>query len=90
MTELRFSWEKPLLEVQSENDLQKLASKVEVAETAIFLRLSELANSPDGQQELEALQRAARELLIIKHEKLRWPRVNLGGPSAANGEGGIL
>jgi hypothetical protein len=84
MTELRFPWEKPLLEAQSENDLQKLASKVEAAETAIFLRLSEVSNSRAGQQELEALQRAARELLIIKNEKLRWPRVNLGGPSAAN------
>jgi hypothetical protein len=84
MTELRFPWEKPLLEAQSQSDLKKLSEKVEAAETAIFLRLSELSNSRDGQQELQALQRAARELLIIKHEKLRWPRVNLGGPSTTN------
>jgi hypothetical protein len=84
MTELRFPWEKPLLEAQSETDLKKLAEKVEAAETAIFLRLSELSNSHDGEQELEALQRAARELLIIKNEKLKWPRVNLGGSTTAN------
>jgi hypothetical protein len=84
VTELRFPWERSLLEAQSETDLQKLTSRVEAAETAIFLRLSELSNSHDAEQELEALQRAARELLIIKNEKLRWPRVKLGGPSAAN------
>jgi hypothetical protein len=84
MTELRFPWEEPLLEAQSETDLKKLAEKVEAAETAIFLRLSELSNSHGGEQELEALQRAARELLTIKNEKLGWPRVKLGGPSAAN------
>jgi hypothetical protein len=84
MTELRFPWEKSLLEAQSETDLKKLAEKVDAAETVIFLRLSELSNSHGGEQELEALQRAARELLIIKNEKLGWPRVKLGGPSAAN------
>ena len=84
MTEPRFPWEKPLLEAQSETDLQKVAEKVEAAETAIYLRMRELSNSRDEQQEIEALQRAAQELLIIKNEKLGWPPLKPGGPSAAH------
>jgi hypothetical protein len=84
MTELRFPWEKPLRDAQSEADVQELTSKVEAAETAIFLRISALSKSGDGREELEALNQAAQDLLRIKTERLGWPPVDLGGPSPAN------
>jgi hypothetical protein len=76
MTRVRFSWQQPLLDAQSETDLQKLTSKVEAAETAIFLRVSALSKSSDGQQELESLHQAAQDLLRIKTERLKWPPVD--------------
>jgi hypothetical protein len=84
MTELRYLWQQPLLDAQTEPDVEKLTSKVETAETAIFLRLSALSKSGDGQQELEALNQAAQDLLRIKTERLGWPPVELNGPSRAN------
>jgi hypothetical protein len=84
MTEPRFPWERPLLEAQLETDLEKVAKNVEAAETAIFLRQSELRDLPDGQQEIEALNQAARDLLRIETEKLSWPPLELNGPSATN------
>jgi hypothetical protein len=74
MKNLRFSsWESPLREAQMELDLGKVRQKVEEAELAIFTRAQELRASSDGHEELAALQRATRELLKIKTEKLKWP-----------------
>jgi hypothetical protein len=40
----------------SESDLQKLAKKVTIAETAIFQRMRELITSPDGNHESAAIR----------------------------------
>jgi hypothetical protein len=66
-------WEKPYREALGENDTQSLLQKVNAAEAAIFHRLQELRNSPDGNVERTAIQDALKALLEVKTEKLKFP-----------------
>jgi hypothetical protein len=66
-------WQEPLHQAQIETDPQRIQEKVSQAETAIYARLQELALSGDGRVEAEAISSAARELLRIKTDKLKWP-----------------
>jgi hypothetical protein len=66
------SWQKPLQDAISEPDLQELAEKVALAETAIFQRVQELV-SPDGDHESAAIREACEELLKIQTQRLKWP-----------------
>ena len=82
MSDLQFpSWERPLKEARESSDLEVVREKVEETETAIFFRLQELQNSSNGHHEREAIRRAARELLTIKCEKLKWPQPGSSGPA---------
>jgi hypothetical protein len=79
MSDLQYpSWEGLVREARAERDLKKAREKVEEAETAMFLRAQELRNSNDGHVEMEAMRRAANEILRIKNEKLGWPAPSLG------------
>ena len=74
MEALRFPvWEKPFREAQSEIDLDKLVEKIHETEAAMFVRWQELASSRDSRVELDAMDRACQDLLMIRVEKLRWP-----------------
>ena len=66
------SWQKPLQEAIDETDLQKLPEKLSAAESAIFVRMQELATSSDGRMESEAIRLACREILKIHTERLKW------------------
>lgn len=70
------SWQEPFQAAQMENDPDKLLGKLYEAEEAIFVRGQELATSPDGHAEREAMWQATKVLLRIKSEKLNWPGGN--------------
>jgi hypothetical protein len=67
------SWQKPLQDAISEPDLQKLAEKSAIAETAIFQRMQELITSPAGDLESAGIRQACKELLKIQTQGLKWP-----------------
>jgi hypothetical protein len=67
------SWQKPLQEAIDERDLQKLPEKLSAAESAIFVRMQELAASSDGHRESEAIRLACKEILKIQTQRLKWP-----------------
>jgi hypothetical protein len=74
MSDMRYpSWQIPLHDAINESDLRKLPEKLSLAETAIFYRMQELVNSPDGDRESAAIREACRELLRIQTERLKWP-----------------
>jgi hypothetical protein len=74
MSDSYSSWKEPLLEALMETDKKKLVELVQTAEAAIFNRLRELENSPDGHEERREIQEACASLLDIQVNKLEWPR----------------
>ena len=69
------SWKEPYHQALKESDEQKLTELVHAAEFAIVLRLQELENSTDNQEERAEMKRVAEDLLAIKTYKLGWPAV---------------
>jgi len=67
------SWKEPFLEALRESDKVKLAELVHAAEGAIFLRLQELAESPDHHEERSQINVACAALLSIQINKLGFP-----------------
>jgi hypothetical protein len=67
------TWQKSLQEALAENDATKLQWKLEATETALFLRAQELAQSPDGIEEVEEIRKACREIARMQGERLKWP-----------------
>jgi hypothetical protein len=61
-----------------ETDLTRLAVLVALAESAIFLRFQQLGDSRTDQEERQAMQDAADNLLPIKTEKLKFPPIREG------------
>jgi hypothetical protein len=68
-------WQEPYHQALRESDEQKLTELVQAAEYAIVLRLQELENSTDNQEERVELKRAAADLLVIKTYKLGGPGI---------------
>ena len=62
------SWQKPYLDAMLEINPDRLKDRVASAETAIQLRLRELADSPDAQAERQSLADARNGLLVLKRE----------------------
>jgi hypothetical protein len=70
MHDLSFSaWQTPYEEALSESDERKLLKRIDAAETAIFRRLLALADVPQSYAELQAMDAALTNLLILKREK---------------------
>lgn len=67
------AWEAPLREALAEDNLERVHRKVMEAEAAIWFRLQELSNGPDGDAERAVIQRACDLMLKIKTIKLKWP-----------------
>jgi hypothetical protein len=67
------SWKEPYHQALKESDPQKLTELVHAAEYAIVLRLQELENCTDHQEERAELKRATADLLVITAHKLGWP-----------------
>jgi hypothetical protein len=59
------SWKEPYHQALKESDEQKLTELVHAAEYAIVLRLQELENCTDHQEERAELKRATADLLVI-------------------------
>jgi hypothetical protein len=68
-------WKEPYHQALRESDEQKLTELVHAAEYAIALRLQELENSTGDGEERAEMKRASADLLVIKSNKLGWPRV---------------
>jgi hypothetical protein len=67
------TWERFVCLAETEPDLELARDYVEMAETAMFFRASDLVHSPNGCEESEALHCAADRLLRVKNERLKWP-----------------
>lgn len=68
--ELKYKWRPEFQEVVVEFDREKLIEKVQKFETAVFLRLQELASSSDHHGEREAIADAASTIAALKKNKL--------------------
>ena len=66
-------WEGPLRQAREETNHKTLLELLSEAELAIYRRLQEIAGTPYGYQEKQALQAACDELLRIRTERLGWP-----------------
>jgi hypothetical protein len=67
-------WESHIHLAETDPDLDKVREHVEEAETAMFYRAMDLVHSTSGgNQESEALRRAAGRLSVVKRERLKWP-----------------
>jgi hypothetical protein len=66
-------WKQLLEQVSAETDTATLQKKSADLESAIFFRFQELATSPDGNAEWNALNRACAQLFRIRVEKLNYP-----------------
>ena len=66
-------WQASLQEAILEFDREKLAGKLQNAETLILDRLKQLHQGSDGQSEREAITDALATLRVLKQEKLDYP-----------------
>ena len=66
-------WKELLEQVSAETDTATLQKKAEDLEAAIFFRFQELATTPDGNAEWNALNHACALLFRIRVEKLHYP-----------------
>jgi hypothetical protein len=66
-------WQKTVQAALMEIDKGQLGQKMADAEIAIFQRLQELSNNPEGNAEQVALEEASRALLVVKKEILKYP-----------------
>jgi hypothetical protein len=69
-------WQREFEAALLESDPQKLRQRVEVAETAIFVRSQALAESADRQAEQQAISDAIRTLRAIQVKELGHPDWN--------------
>jgi hypothetical protein len=60
-----------------ETDTQKLVTLVEAVESALMNRQQELAGQPGRESELQEIKAAGQKLLLIKTERLGWPKIDL-------------
>ena len=70
------AWQREYEASLHESDPKKLLERVHVAETAIFNRLQELAQTsenPDYKAEEQAIAEALRTLRVLKRDKLQFP-----------------
>jgi hypothetical protein len=67
------SWKQPYLEALRESKKEKLSELVYATEGAILLRLLELGDSADHDEERNEIHAAYADLLTIKIHKLGWP-----------------
>ena len=68
------AWKQVYLNVHREKTTDGLTHAVFAAEAAIFERLRQLSGSSDHADERAEMQAATEEMLVIKTEKLGWPK----------------
>jgi hypothetical protein len=70
-------WQRLYEAATLETDPQKLTTLVEAVENALMNRQQELVGQPSHESELQEIKAAGQKLLIIKTEKLGWPKISL-------------
>ena len=70
-----YSWKELYRQTLKESDEEKLTELVNAAEYAIVLRLQELENCADHQEERAEIKSATADLLALKTHKLGWPPI---------------
>jgi hypothetical protein len=74
MNHLKYpEWQKPYEDALLEVDREKLKEKLLKAEAAIFLRLQQLANSPDSHAERQAIDDVISGMKVLKSRQLDYP-----------------
>jgi hypothetical protein len=68
--ELKYKWQSEFQEAVVEHDRKKLFEKIQKFETAVFVRLQELASSSDHHGERQAITDAASSIAALKKNKL--------------------
>ena len=69
--ELKYpKWQHEFQEAVVELDGEKLIEKIHKFETAVFVRLQELASSSDHHDERQAMTDAASTIVVLKRDKL--------------------
>jgi hypothetical protein len=66
-------WQKLCQEALVELDPEKLKERVSIAEAAVYVRLQELAQNPDAQDERQALIDVTSSLRCLKRDVLKYP-----------------
>jgi hypothetical protein len=66
-------WQKLCQEALIELDPDKLKERVLIAEAGVYVRMQELAQSPDGQEERQALIDVTSSLRYLKRDVLKYP-----------------
>jgi hypothetical protein len=66
-------WQRPYQAALLELDPKKRAEHVAEAEAAIFKRLQQLSQSPDGETERQVIEGAICALKILKRDSLNFP-----------------
>ena len=75
MSELRYpGWQKAYHDALLEPNQQKLAQRVNEAETAILSRLQEIRIGSDSRMEAQAIEDALNGLRVLKNETARFKR----------------
>ena len=74
---VKLGWHQLYEAATLETDPQKLTTLVEAVESALMKRQQELAGQQGHESELQDIKAAGQRLLLIKTEKLGWPKVNL-------------
>ena len=73
MKDLKYpKWQQPYQAALVELDQEQMLARVHAAETAIFLRLQEMAANPGGNSEKQAIEEALCTLRVLKVEKLEF------------------
>jgi hypothetical protein len=66
-------WQKLCQEALVELDPEKLKERVSIVEAAVYVRLQELAQNPDAQDERQALIDVTSSLRYLKRDVLKYP-----------------
>jgi hypothetical protein len=68
------SWQPIYQKALEEHDTEKLSELIADTEWAMLRRLEVLGSSEDGERDL--IRDACSRLLVIKTERLKWPRID--------------
>ena len=75
LDEQRAHWQKLYEAVTVETDREKLTDLINRVEEAMMRRTEELAHDANHSEERNAMVQASENLLVIKTEKLSYPRL---------------
>jgi len=76
VSDMKFpKWQTPYLRALMETEKTKLATRLDLAQKAILLRMKSIG--PDSQEEIQALEDALRGLTILKRERIEFQEAEL-------------